>query len=98
MAAVRNMMQMSSSLLADVPSKVEFCRQRIAQVCVRAGLLLPGCKQTVQQADGHLQGSIQDQQRLCWSCASLQLWRRQIFQPRMHRGGHQPASTVLASL
>jgi hypothetical protein len=32
MAAVRNMMQMSSSLLADVPNKVEFCRQRIAQV------------------------------------------------------------------
>lgn len=32
MAAVRNMMQMSGSLLTDVPSKVEFCRQRIAQV------------------------------------------------------------------
>jgi hypothetical protein len=32
MAAVRNLMQMSSSLLADVPNKVEFCRQRIAQV------------------------------------------------------------------
>lgn len=32
MAAVRNMMLMSSNLLADVPSKVEFCRQRIAQV------------------------------------------------------------------
>ncbi len=37
MAAVRNMMQMSSSLLADVPSKVEFCRQRIAQVRGSAG-------------------------------------------------------------
>lgn len=36
MAAVRNLMQMSSSLLADVPNKVEFCRQRIAQV--RAGV------------------------------------------------------------
>jgi hypothetical protein len=35
MAAVRNMMQMSSSLLADMPSKVEFCRQRIAQVSSR---------------------------------------------------------------
>lgn len=32
MAAVRNMMQMSSGLLADVPNKVDFCRQRIAQV------------------------------------------------------------------
>lgn len=34
MAAVHNMMKMSSSLLADVPSKVDFCRQRIAQVRV----------------------------------------------------------------
>lgn len=35
MAAVRNMLQMSSSSLADIPNKVVFCRQRIAQVSNR---------------------------------------------------------------
>jgi hypothetical protein len=51
MAAVRNMMQMSSSLLADVPSKVEFCRQRIAQVGVRArGSSAPKLQANILQA------------------------------------------------
>lgn len=34
MASVRNLLQMSSSSLADVPGKVVFCRQRITQVGV----------------------------------------------------------------
>jgi hypothetical protein len=34
MASVRNLLQMSSSSLADVPGKVVFCRQRISQVRV----------------------------------------------------------------
>jgi hypothetical protein len=35
MASVRNLLQMSSSSLADVPGKVVFCRQRISQVRFR---------------------------------------------------------------
>lgn len=35
MGAVRNMLQMSSSSLADIPGKAMFCRQRIAQVSNR---------------------------------------------------------------
>jgi hypothetical protein len=41
MASVRNLLQMSSSSLADVPGKVVFCRQRISQV--REGLSAAAC-------------------------------------------------------
>ncbi|KAF8056460.1 Mettl26 [Scenedesmus sp. PABB004] len=51
MASVRNLLQMSSSSLADVPSKVVFCRQRIAQAEKLGSLGGPNKERSAKQRD-----------------------------------------------